>query len=192
MTGLEILDYARNHDWCWCIYAGTDEDCHGRICRLLQGEEYQELWTEEEKAFWEWVKHKHVNDEHFKCPDQYRRSLLEWCLQDKGLREIWARIQQEEATARFAEARATAIKVAANGELAREVIQKRIKEQKHQATLAKRRAKYHQKRLGREFEKLLERPAKLEISTAGNDFHPDRILEKHSEWIRETERRMNE
>jgi hypothetical protein len=190
MTPEEILDYARGHDWSWCIFAGTDQDCHGRICKCVTAEvsavRWRKNWSEEEAHFWHWLIDRLDHTGFEEHPDKLKLSLLDWCLRDKELAKEWQRIQQEEATARFAQARATAYKVATNGQMASALIKAKIKEQKRAAHLAKRRLKYHQKKAATIMLNLLDKPlqapsSKIEID--GKDFHPHDLLRKHSERI---------
>jgi hypothetical protein len=190
MTGKEILDYARGHDWTWCIFGGTDQDCHGRICKCVTAEvsaqHYRKNWTQEEQEFWNWIIHRLDQNGFEEHPDKLKLSLLDWCLRDKELAKVWQRIQDEEATARFAQARATAYKISANGQMVSAIYQAKIAQQKREAKLAKRRLKYHQKKAANIMLKLLEQPlqstsTKVEID--GKEFHPNDILRRHSERI---------
>lgn len=190
MTGEEILNYARGHDWAWCKYQGTPDDCHGRICRC-QFSNWMYSLDATAYDFWRWVCLQ-VEEEgnNFKHPDKLKVSLLEWCLQDDGLGAIWKRVQEEEAKARMAQVHATALAVGMSGQLARDIVEK-AKAKKHEARLAKRRSRYHQKKLIRE---LLDKPMQLSSSRVemDGDFHPEDIIRQHNEVIKETERRMNE
>jgi len=196
MTGEEKLEFARGHDWTWCIYAGTSQDCHGRICKCIAVEEeakqYRSKWSEAEREFWNWV--IGISQEFKNHPDVLKLSLLDWCLRDPVLKEIWQRIQQEEALVRLAKARATAFKVAANGQLADSVIQAKIKEQKREAANAKKRLRYHQKRIEKVMHSLLDQPLcsiSTNIELVKDSLHED-ILRRHSERIQIETEQSNE
>jgi hypothetical protein len=199
MTGKEILEYARGHDWTWCIYQGDpSRDCHGRICKCVACDVEAHRWrneqAEETMEFWDWVKDK-INNEEIKHPDHLRVSLLDWCLKDKELQPIWQRILEEEATARFAEARITAYEVGLNGQVAAGVIKAKIKAEKRAIRLARRRARYYQKKADQIMQKMLDQPLKSVSSNLeiGKDFSPEEIIRRHAERIQvETEERRTD
>jgi hypothetical protein len=88
LTNEQKLEFASHHDWTWCIYQGTAEDCHGRLCKFANRE--RSAFTEEERAFWGWVTKLAESDPDKYHPDIVKLSLMDWVLAIPELRELFA------------------------------------------------------------------------------------------------------